>query len=234
MRRALMTIGPAVVLLALAGCGQAREAGPSTTVQRPVSGITAVQLETSGDLAINVGDGESLTIEAGTNVVDGLTSDVVDGTLVLGGADGVWFGGSIRYTLTIPSLDRIVLEGSGSASGSGVLTGDATVIVSGSGSATVTDVRLTGLSTELSGSGAIRVTGASETLSVNISGSGDFDGSGLAAQEATVEVSGSGQARVDVSGTLTATVSGSGDVVYTGDPGVVHPSRSGSGEIVPG
>ncbi len=234
MKRAMfVAAGVAVVLLA-AGCGQVRDAGPATTVQRPVAGFHAVQLTTSGDLTIQVGDVEGLTIEAGATVIDGLSSDVVDGTLVLGGRSGAWFGGSIRYTLTVRGLDRIDLEGSGDVTGSGVLAGDAALSVSGSGSATVSDVRATSLTSDLSGSGGATVTGSTTTSTVTVSGSGDYDGSGLAAGRATVEVSGSGQARVDVSGPLTATVSGSGDVIYTGNPTSVQRDRSGSGDVVAG
>jgi len=233
MKRATVVAAGAILLLA-AGCGQARDAGPATSAQRAVSGVHAVALETSGDLVINVGDEQRLTIDAGANVIDGLTSDVVDGTLVLGGKSGAWFGGPIRYTLTVAGLDRIELAGSGNVTGAGVLAGEAALLVSGSGSATVSDVRLTGLTADLSGSGGATVTGSATTSTVTVSGSGDFDGSGLASEQATVEVSGSGQARVDVSGTLAATVTGSGDVVYTGQPDSVQRDRSGSGQIIAG
>lgn len=234
MKRVMSVAAGFALLLMTAGCGQNRDAGPATTAQRPVSGVHAVQLETSGDLTINVGEGEGLTIDAGANVIDGLTSDVVDGTLVLGGKADAWFGGSIHYTLTVTSLDRIELAGSGNITGAGVPTGEGMLAVSGSGSATLSDLHLTDLTADISGSGGMTVTGASTTASVMISGSGDFDGSGLPTERATVEVSGSGQARVDVSGTLTATTSGSGDVVYTGNPTSVQRDRTGSGDIVAG
>lgn len=235
MNRAMIVAAGSAIVLMTAGCGQVRDAGPATSAQRTVAGFHAVQLETSGDLTITVGEAESLTVEAGANIIDGLTSEVVDGTLVLGGKSGAWFGGTIHYTLTVTSLDRIELEGSGSVTGTGVLTGDdGTLAVSGSGSATLSGLRLSDLTTDLSGSGGVTVTGSATTATVTVSGSGDFDGSGLATEQATVEVSGSGQARVEVSGTLAAAVSGSGDVVYTGNPTSVQRDRSGSGDIVAG
>jgi hypothetical protein len=234
MKRAMIAAAGSAVLLLTAACGQVRDAGPATSAQRTVAGFHAVQLETSGDLAIKLGEGESLTIDAGANVINDLTSDVVDGTLVLGGKSGVWLGGSIRYTLTVTSLDRIDLDGSGNVTGAGVLTGDGTLAVAGSGSATLTDLELTGLTADLSGSGGLSVTGSAPTASVTVSGSGDFDGSGLATEQATVQVSGSGRARIDVSGTLSATVSGSGDIVYTGNPTSIERNRTGSGDIVAG
>lgn len=234
MKRSMIMAAGLAVLLVTAGCGQARDAGPATTAQRAISGAHAVQLQTSGDLTISVGDEEQLTIEAGANVIDGLTSDVVDGTLVLGGDSGSWFSGSIRYTLTVAGLDRIDLSGSGTVTGAGVPAGDGTLAVSGSGSATLSGLRLTDLTADLSGSGGLTVTGSATSAAVTISGSGDFDGSGLATERAVVEVSGSGRAKVAVSGTLAATVSGSGDVIYTGNPTSVQQDVTGSGQIVAG
>lgn len=224
----------AAVALVLSGCGATRDPGPATTADRPVTGVHAVQLETSGDLAIAIGEKESLTIDAGAAVIDDLTSDVVDGALVLGTRPGASVTGPVRYTLTVTGLDRLELEGSGNATGTGVLVAAATVTVSGSGGATLSGLDLTRLTADLSGSGKVTATGAAGSAAVTVSGSGDFDGSGLALQDATVDASGSGRVQVQVSGTLTAAVSGSGDVVYTGNPATVQRDRSGSGDIVAG
>jgi len=134
----------------------------------------------------------------------------------------------------VAGLDRIELEGSGSVNASGVLSGDASVSISGSGSATLTELQLTSLTADLSGSGATRVSGSATGSTVDVSGSGDYDGSALTTRQTRIDVSGSGQARVNVGEQLSATVSGSGDVVYTGNPPVVQGSTTGSGKIVPG
>lgn len=233
-RVAMIVAGAAAVAMVATGCGTARDPGPTTTAERAVADVHGVRLETGGDLAIAVGDRESLTIAAGAAVIDDLTSDVVDGTLVLGTRPGTSVPGTVRYTLTVTGLDRLELEGSGSATGSGVLTSDATVTVSGSGAATLSGLSLTRFTADLSGSGAVTVTGTASSAAVTVSGSGNFDGAGLAVQQATVDALGSGRVQVQVSGTLTATASGSGDVVYTGNPTSVQRDRSGSGDIVAG
>jgi hypothetical protein len=69
---------------------------------------------------------------------------------------------------------------------------------------------------------------------VTVSGSGEYAGSDLATQQTEVEVSGSGNAKVNVTDSLTATVTGSGNVTYTGNPAQVQQDSSGSGDIVPG
>ena len=132
---------PAVVgLLALAGCSALADAGPQTTAQRTIGGVTAVEMQTSGDLTVTVGETPGLTIKAGTNQLDYLTSEVDGGTLLLDSKANMPGGGSISYDLVVPSLTSLDVSGSGSATGDGVLRGEATVTLSGSG-----DITLTGL-----------------------------------------------------------------------------------------
>ena len=234
MKRAMLVTGLILLTVAVSACGAVQDAGSPTSEHRDITGVHAVDLQTSGDLTIRTGETEGLTITAGANAIDDLTSDVVDGTLVLGSKPSIPIGGSIGYTLTVDGLDRIELEGSGSVNASGVLSGDASVSVSGSGSATLTELQLTSLTADLSGSGATRVSGSATGSTVDVSGSGDYDGSALTTRQTRIDVSGSGQARVNVGEQLSATVSGSGDVVYTGNPPVVQGSTTGSGKIVPG
>ncbi len=232
-RLGLIALLPLTALV-LAGCGLTQDAGPQTTQERTISGVQAVDLRTSGDLTILVGDAETLTVTAGSNTLENLTSEVVDGTLVLDSKQTFSNSGPIEYALTVRGLDRIALQGSGDVTGSRALSGDGTLVVSGSGSATLTDLDLTSLTVDLSGSGGIRVSGTSADSAVDVSGSGDYDGSELTTTTARVEASGSGQARVNVTGQLVVSVSGSGDVLYSGNPTDMQRSSSGSGQIVPG
>ena len=55
----------------------------------------------------------------------------------------------------------------------------------------------------------------------------------LVAQEASVEVSGAGSVHVTATDSLTASVSGIGDVVYSGHPESVDKDVSGLGEVRP-
>ena len=234
MKRTIVMIGLAAAALAVSACGSLQSAGAPTTQERALSGVHAVTLQTSGDLSILIGDTEGLSVSAGANLLDHLTSEVVDGTLVLGAEPNQSFGGSISYTLTVPSLDAIEVEGSGNVDGAGVLSGQARLTISGSGSATLSDLELTDLTADLSGSGDAQVSGSSDASTVDLSGSGDYDGSGLTTGRTTVSSSGSGHARVNVTEHLSATVSGSGDVTYAGNPTQVDRDVSGSGGVVAG
>jgi hypothetical protein len=68
---------------------------------------------------------------------------------------------------------------------------------------------------------------------VVVSGAGDVRLERLVAQEAEVEVSGAGSVHVHATDSLTASVSGVGDVVYSGRPEDVQEEVSGVGEVRP-
>ena len=220
--------------MALAGCGALADAGPQTTAQRPVEGVTAVDLQTSGDLTITVGDTPGLTITAGANQMDYLTSEVDGGTLLLDSKANMPGSGTITYALVVPSLTSVDISGSGSASGDGVLRGDATVTLSGSGDVNLTGLQVPSVAVGLSGSGKVTLAGTADSQQIDIGGSGAYNGKDLSAGDTGIEVTGSGDASVTVSGSLQVSISGSGNVTYFGSPTQVEQSVSGSGSVKQG
>jgi hypothetical protein len=230
--RAAALAAALVFALPLAACGQLIPSGPAQTETRDVAGVDSVELHTSGDLAITVGETESLTITASGADLSSLTSDVRDGTLVLdmtGFAVGIT---RISYALTVRSLDRVQLSGSGSVTGAGVLGATSIVDLEGSGSANFTGLDTDELTVMIDGSGSVTVEGASDALELTMDGSGDFDGDGLRTRTTTASVAGSGSARVYASESVRAVVSGSGGLTYSGAPARVDADVSGSGEVV--
>lgn len=234
MRQRLAAAAAGAMLLTVASCGFFHDAGSQTTQQRTIQGVTAVKLLTSGTLSITPGSSETLAVTAGANDQVALTSQVIDGTLILDNKASNTVDGSISYALTVPPLGGIDLSGSGNAGGVGVLTGDAQLTVSGSGNATFTGLDVTSVVADLTGSGDLELGGTSEMQRVTVSGSGSYRGSALTTQEADVEVSGSGDAAVNVAARLSASVSGSGNVTYTGNPPEISKDASGSGAITRG
>jgi hypothetical protein len=201
-----------------------------------VSGFTAVELDGTGDLNITQTGKESLSITADDNLLPYLTSDVQGGTLHLGVKPNTSIQTStpIRYQLTVKQLQGITLAGSGSVTTNALNANQLQVTLSGSGNMTLSGITTTSVTATLSGSGNLTTKGQTQTQQVMLSGSGTYQGDGLTSQTATVQVAGSGDAHVNANGTLTATVTGSGDITYTGHPSQVSSSVTGSGTIKPG
>lgn len=229
------TVGVVVGLTLLAACtygpiGGIRGSGDITSETRDVSDFSEVVLEGSGRVTIEITGEESLTIEAEDNLMPHLTSEIIDGRLVLGTDRGIRPTREIVYTITASSLDGVSISGSGDVEGDAITSEGLTTLINGSGTIELTGLDLGHLEAEISGSGSIRVSGAANDLTVTIPGSGSFNGEDLEASESSVDISGSGAAVVNVSERLDATVSGSGTIQYLGSPSV-ESTITGSGSI---
>lgn len=226
----------AMLLLGVGGlvaCGRV-DPGPTTTQTRDVAAIDAVELRSSGNLSITRGDATSLTITAGANQLKDITSEVQAGRLTLDSRGGGFFGGGdISFALVVPSLTAITVSGSGDVVGDQVTGDQPRVEVSGSGNARLTGLDASSTEVTLSGSGDLTLNGTADMQRVDISGSGEYDGDGLTTRETTASVGGSGSAHVRATERLSASVSGSGAITYSGNPAQVSRDVSGSGEIEP-
>jgi hypothetical protein len=69
-------------------------------------------------------------------------------------------------------------------------------------------------------------------VNITVSGSGAFAGREFQTADATVSISGSGEAIIWATERLDAQVSGSGLVRYVGNPGQLSTDISGSGSVI--
>lgn len=220
----------AAAVLGLPGCATALSTGPTVTEERDTRAVTAVVLETSGDLVVTLGDTPRLEIVAGEDVVDALTSEVEGDTLTLGTAAGSRVRGSIQYQLTTPVLSSVSVRGSGTVLADLSGSTETAIEVEGSGQVDASNIRSGSTTVQIDGSGQVTVGGSATSQVVTIGGAGRYRGFGLESTDARVAVEGSGSAEVEVTGTLEATVDGSGSIDYRGGP-QVRPSVTGSGTI---
>lgn len=133
-------------------------------------------------------------------------------------------------TITAPSPERLVVEGSGDIIGEQLKLARLTAQVAGSGDIRLHQVQAGELTVAVNGSGDVSASGQAARLSVRINGSGDVHCEGLRAEEAQVETVGSGNAQVQVQRRLAVSITGSGDVVYSG-PAAVQSAVVGSGRV---
>lgn len=211
----------AVTLLVLRDGGS--EATSSTVVQgsgvaasetRSLPAFQAVQLAGSNQVAVRVGEPQSVVVTGDDNLLALVTTEVRDGALVIDSDGSFSTEKPMSVEVSVPSLGAVALSGSGVVTVEGV---DAEKLVA-----------------RLPGSGLLVVDGTTERLDAELTGSGRLLLAELVAQDATAVVSGSGQIEVHATRRLDATVSGSGTITYRGDPAMVTQRVTGSGVIVPG
>jgi hypothetical protein len=254
--RLFVLLAAALAMLSLGGCVGlpiVRGSGQVATQERAIIGVDAVALEDFGTLTIEIGDRESLIVEAEKNLLPYIVSEVEGGRLRIGVREGVWLRNTkpIRYRLTVRSLNEASVSGSGDIVAAELAAPSLSLSVSGSGGMDVGEVEADEVRLRISGSGTIRlddlyardvdarISGSGDLIvdrgevtrqQVTVTGSGTYAAAQTVSEESDVRVSGSGTARVHASETLNARVSGSGTVRYAGRPSV-QANTTGSGTV---
>lgn len=202
---------------------------------RQVSGFDAVASSGSFNVYIKMGSTESVKVDADASIISEIET-VVDGhTLKIRFKD---HEGRHQHNykkadvyVTAKSLNSLVNSGSGSMKVDGTIsTDDFKVVLSGSGDMS-TSVKSDALHAIISGSGSIKLSGSAGDANFRISGSGQIDGKGLKTVNTEAGITGSGDIFVAVAKRVTAHITGSGNVIYTGNADVINPSYTGSGRV---
>jgi hypothetical protein len=84
---------------------------------------------------------------------------------------------------------------------------------------------------EVLGSGKMTVVGSARQFKAEQTGSGEINARHLNAEDATLQLMGSGDAALTARKMVSVTLRGSGDVVVYGAPSDRNVSRNGSGEV---
>jgi Putative auto-transporter adhesin, head GIN domain len=198
-----------LVALALGGCGLADD-GTRTAQVRTVPAFARIENDSSVDLRLHVGARRRVRVLAGEKVIDDVSTQVQDGTLRVS-FDHHGFGGKdVVVEASTPTLQGVVVSGSGSIDADGIDEDTLTV--------------------RLNGSADLALTGTTRRLDLELDGSGDADLSGLTARRARVTARGSGDLDVRADERLAVDLSGSGDVRYHGRPALT-PHITGSGDL---
>jgi len=219
----------------------AKEKTSSTVQDRHLSGFNAVEASGSFDIYIVQGATESVKVEAPSDMIDHIVTEVQDGVLKIHDKHGSswnwggnWWGGShkkIAVYVSAKELNAIGITGSGDVYfKDGIRANSLKIRVTGSGDV-LGRVEVKTLEAVISGSGDMKIYGHAQNSMVSVSGSGDLSAKGLTTENTTVRVSGSGDASINASNSIQANVSGSGDISYTGSAKNVSSQKSGSGDI---
>ena len=222
----MMVLG--AMLLVASGCA----AGPIQTREEDVSGFNRISIETFGEIIVEQGAEESLIIEAPRDFMRYVTTEVEDGTLVIGTRRGYVGTPAQRviFTITVIDLEGISLSGAGAFKVLELETGDFSVNLSGAGSIEIDKLNAEDLNVNLSSAGAIVIAGKAQSQWVNLSGVGSYEAGDLKTSTADINLSGAGSAVVWVTDSLKVNVSGIGSVSYYGEPDV-NQNVSGLGSV---
>ncbi|CAG5076887.1 head GIN domain-containing protein [Parvicella tangerina] len=206
-------------------------AGAVTTEMRTEPAFHSINMEGNVDVFVSYDTINSIKIEAGENLIDYIETSVIgDELFVYEAPNNIVNTKPIRVYVTMDSLESVHMEGSGDLDVNDMSSDHLNVLSIGSGDANF-EIDANNINYENTGSGDARFTGTVNSLNVFLEGSGDFKGKYMYAFDANVEIEGSGDALVRASNSLVATISGSGDITYYGNPTTVTTSVTGSGDV---
>jgi hypothetical protein len=228
--------------------------GNIITRERQVATFTKIENATSLDVEITTKAAQKVELTTDENIHDRVIIEVLDGRLIIRTQPGIINPTRGQVKIAVQTLDDVRNTGSGDITASPIDAGiffvrntgsgdisfqavsvqDMTINSTGSGNTTVRGVTVQNLITTNSGSGNISMQGSGTTGSITLTGSGDFNGRDFVLQRANARTSGSGSIRIGVSQSLEANVTGSGSIIYYGNPMMVTRSVNGSGSITRG
>lgn len=221
---------------AIAPVGTEEIFGSGSLVQesRPVSGFNAINLTGNGEMIVEITEEDSIILEAESNLMPYLVSEVRSGSLVVGVEPGVDLRPTlpVRFYVTAKMLEGLTVSGSGDMRAGYLDTAQLALSTSGSGDLHIEDMNSEDLIVEIGGSGDIEI-GSGQVFAqrVVIDGSGDYRAAELISEEAQVEINGSGDAEIWVLKVLGVRINGNGDVEYYGNP-VVSVETLGNGALI--
>lgn len=225
-----IVLGLICLLVISANVFAIRGSGKIATEKRNVSEFHSIELSGTGNVYLQQGTEQSLTVTTDANLMSELETHVSSGKLKVGFKNGVSRVTRLDVRITMKDLKNLSISGSGNLEGKGRFkVNDLKLKISGSGEISL-EVDARTISSNISGSGEIYLKGRSENEDVRISGSGDYYAFDLLSQKAMVVISGSGNCRINAAQELDAELYGSGNVEYQGRP-IVNIKSSGSGRI---
>ena len=198
--------------------------------------IEGFELEGGMNLTITEGNDQEISIRSYPNIIDDLElgSSVRNGILKLDyDSRCITLDEDVEVFATIAALRSIESSGSSKIRTDGIFNNVTDLDLESSGSSDVIlrlgdDMRF--VSIDISGSGDFELSGTTERQEIEISGSGDINNFNLITQRAKVEINGSGDCELLIEEELDIDISGSGDVCYRGTP-TVDSDVSGSGRV---
>lgn len=199
--------------------------------ERKLPAFQAVKVSGSIDVEIIPAEAFSVVVENDENLLKYVVTEVKGEVLNVYYKNGMYLNDHAKVYISAPTLDEITGSGSADIEIRETLGNDKQIRIRSSGSGDISGyIDAPAIKITSSGSGDIKLSGKTRELTSESSGSGDVNCQNLKSENAEVKISGSSDVRVYSSVGLKVSISGSGDVFYSGNPSNPEIRTSGSGE----
>lgn len=199
-----------------------------------ISAFTELNVEVPYNIIFTQGDAATLKIDADAATLEKIEVLQKGDKLTIGIKDDQYKNakGDVKIYISTAALKTINVAGSGSFTSTNTITNNEiiTTSIAGSGNIDAT-IQSSELKGDIAGSGNITIKGTTKKVTFSIAGSGNFMLNDLIAEDVTGDIAGSGSAEVYAKNNLEASIAGSGDIIYSGNPKDVKKNVAGSGRV---
>jgi len=236
MKKIISVLAIVFVIFSFSSCRKVNGEGPLQTEDRSISNFSGLSTSISGKIYFTEGAVYQVQLIAQRNILDVIETYKTGSKLIIKFRNNVSVKNhsDITVNITAPSLDDLQLSGAANVNVLGNFNAaNFDAAVSGSGNLSIDNLQVTNtLNASVSGSGSIKLlAGQANEAKAHVSGSGTVDMAVVQTNRAVATISGSGSAKLNVVQTLNASISGSGNVYYWGNPSV-STHISGSGKVI--
>lgn len=183
---------------------------------RNVSGFTGVDIGGAMEAVINVGGNYEVVIEAKSEVLPKIVTEVRNGVLYVK-HDKAWNDkidwkqrGKVKVAVSLPELDNLD--------------------ISGASVAKVTGVNSDKIDIDVSGASSVSIDGNARSATIDISGASNIKATSFTVDSVDIDASGASSIKLNVISDLRADASGASSICYGGSPRV-QKDTSGSASV---
>ena len=198
---------------------------------RKVSSFDGIDVSGAFDIILRQGATEDVTVEADANLLPLIRTKVVGGTLNIETTEPVHHVTVMKVYVTVKDLKRIDVSGAVDINTEGRITVPELSIDASGASDSKMEIAVQKLKLNCSGASKMRFSGTAIDVDMDLSGASDIFAYEMPAENYDIEISGAGNAELNVSKRIRAEISGAGSVKYKGSPTDIDQSVSGAGSI---
>lgn len=206
--------------------------GKVVTENRTINSAKKINVLGSMDVILAVGQ-PSVKVEGDENILKYILIEERDGWLDIRTRDNINIDtkNNIVVYVTTPALTQLKITGSGDVRSDGKFTSseEMNFSITGSGNLLI-PLNAPRVTVSIAGSGDMTASGETRDVKVSIAGSGNFNGQDLKAENADLNIAGSGDAYIFADVRLKANIMGSGSVHYSGNA-AIEKNVMGSGVV---
>ncbi|MBX3009245.1 MAG: DUF2807 domain-containing protein [Melioribacteraceae bacterium] len=179
---------------------------------RSIGSFTGVLIKNIGNVFVTQENSPSIKVEADDNIIKDVTTKVENGSLVISLANKSYSNITVHVYVSSPIIEKLLIEGAGN------------IVVE-------KPINTGKIQCAINGTGNISLKGAADEMTCTINGAGNINAFNFIVLKCTALINGVGNCEINVLKELIASITGTGNITFDGNPQTVSSSITGMGKI---